>query len=185
MNLFYNTLLINLRLLAKMRCVTFGLCIFDCANILCCFRCCKKPCQDRCCVSPWPIFKWFISCGVLGYTIMLIIDLQENWDKDQDDGYFRGGTTRLDMYLIVYLLQIPIFWIARLPVFCLFEFMTCCCDKGEDIDMDIADMKDRVIAYDFVEYELGRLHNFQHHPVGRQELEFNRNLEFVRAQSIR
>lgn len=43
-------------------------------------------------------------------------------------------TSRLDMYLIVYLLQHPIFIIARFPIFLLYSFLTCCCDKGADID---------------------------------------------------
>ena len=36
-NLFYNNLLINLRFLAKMRCVTFGMCLFDLFNYLFCY----------------------------------------------------------------------------------------------------------------------------------------------------
>ena len=185
MNLFYNTLLINLRLLAKMKCVTFGLCIFDCANILCCFKCCVKPCQDRL-FTLFTLFKWVVKAAIIGYTIHAVAQLQEEWDEDLLlYGRNRGGQTRLHGYLFIYMLQIPIFLIARFPIFLLFEFLTCCCDKGEDIDLDLDELKDRVISYDFVEYELGVLHNFQHHPVGRGELEFNRNLNFVRAQSIR
>ena len=95
------------------------------------------------------------------------------------------GKTRLDMYMIVYLLQIPIFIIARLPVFCLFEIATCCCDKGYENAEDVDQLTDRVIHYDFVQHESERLHNFQYHPRGRAELEFNRNLEYVRQQSVR
>lgn len=38
------------------------------------------------------------------------------------------------MYLIVYLLQHPIFIVSRFPIFLLYSILTCCCDKGADID---------------------------------------------------
>ena len=68
-------------------------------------------------------------------------------------------TSRLDMYLIVYLLQHPIFIIARFPIFLLYSLLTCCCDKGADID-DNEQFQDRILSFDFVPYELGRLNNF-------------------------
>ena len=44
-NLFYNTLLTNLRLFTKIELsTTWGLFCFDCLNHLCCFKCCRKPC---------------------------------------------------------------------------------------------------------------------------------------------
>ena len=45
-NLLYNNLLINLRFLAKMRSMTFGLCIFDCVNWTTCYCILLKPCRD-------------------------------------------------------------------------------------------------------------------------------------------
>ena len=69
MNLFYNTLLTNLRLFAKIEfCTTWGLCCFDCLNILCCFKCCRKACQDRC-LTPFTVLKWVLSAAWIGYTI--------------------------------------------------------------------------------------------------------------------
>ena len=72
-NLFYNTLLINLRFTAKMRCVTWGLCIFDCFNGIICYACLRKPCQDRIC-TPWTAGKWLVSAGIMGWTITMIRD---------------------------------------------------------------------------------------------------------------
>lgn len=96
--------------------------------------------------------------------------------------------TRLDMYLIAFLLQIPIFIVARLVLFILFELLTCCCDKGRANDLDLDDedrMKRQIFHYDYVDYMNRQLGNFRHHPVGRAEIAYNRNLELVRAQTIR
>ena len=67
--LFYNTLLINLRLLAKMRCVTFGLCLFDCLNWMICFCCIRKFCQDRL-NSFFTLIKWILYSVVIVYAIV-------------------------------------------------------------------------------------------------------------------
>ena len=78
-NLFYNNLLINLRFLAKMRCVTFGLCIFDALNFLFCYCFLVKPCRDRC-FTPWSLIKWLIKGGVFGYTIYIIQEKKDEWE---------------------------------------------------------------------------------------------------------
>ena len=72
-NLFYNTLLTNLRLLTKIHSTTWGLCVFDLFNKICCYKCCRKPCQDRCC-SPWLIFKWFLTVVWVLLTIKVVRD---------------------------------------------------------------------------------------------------------------
>ena len=77
-NLFYNNLLINLRFLAKMYCVTFGLCIFDLLNFLCCYCCLLKPCRDRF-FTLWTLIKWLIKGGIFGYTIYLIQQKKNEW----------------------------------------------------------------------------------------------------------
>jgi len=75
-NLFFNTLFTNLRLLAKMRCVTLGLCVFDCMNYICCYKCCKFGCQDRCssggCPKLQTAFKWLLSAIIVGTNIYYI-----------------------------------------------------------------------------------------------------------------
>jgi hypothetical protein len=47
LNLFYNTLLINCRFSVKMKCVTLGLCLFDCVNGLFCYCLLKKVCKNN------------------------------------------------------------------------------------------------------------------------------------------
>lgn len=86
----------------------------------------------------------------------------------------------LDMYLIVYVLQHPIFMVLRVPIFLIYSILTCCCDKGEDFPEGEL-FKNRMISLEYVEYELDLLNNFQNHPVGRNELEYNRRLSIVRA----
>ena len=70
--------------------------------------------------------------------------------------------------------------VARPIIYFVFSFFTCCCDKGASLPEDFK-FDDRIISLNFVEYELGQLNNFEDHPVGRNEFEFNRRLEFVRA----
>jgi len=70
-NLLYNNLLINLRFAAKMKCVTFGMCLFDGINLCQCYCFLNKPCRDRC-FTPWTIVKWIIKAGLIGFTIFLV-----------------------------------------------------------------------------------------------------------------
>lgn len=184
-NLFYNNLLINLRFLAKMRCVTLGLCLFDAFNFLFCYCFLVKPCRDRC-FTPWTLVKWLIKGGIIGTAIYYVRQKKEDWDED----FVIGGLddeksdTMLDIYLIVYLLQHPLFIVARFPIFLIYSILTCCCDKGQEFNDD-EKFEDRILSFDFVPFELGRLNNFENHPVGRNEFEYNRRLSVVRAQSIR
>ena len=180
-NLLYNNLLINIRFFAKMRCVTFGLCCFDAVNFCLCYCFLVKPCRDKC-FSPWTVCKWLIKGAVIGYTIYLVQQKKDDWEDAWDAGQYDRDPTnsRFDMYLIVYLLQHPIFILSRIPIFLLYSIVTCCCDKGIDHPED-SKFESALISFDFVEYELGRLNNFENHPVGRNEYEYNRRLSFVRA----
>ena len=78
------------------------------------------------------------------------------------------------------MLQHPIFMVSRLPIFLIYTLLTCCCDKGADYH-DLDKFDGRILSPDFTTFEAGRLNNFQHHPVGRNEYEYNRRLSFVRA----
>ena len=80
-NLFYNNLLINLRFLTKMRCVTFGLCVFDAFNYLFCYCFLAKPCRDKC-FTPWTLIKWLIKGGIMGYTVYLVMDKKDRWEDN-------------------------------------------------------------------------------------------------------
>ena len=171
-NVLYNKLFTNLRFLAKINCVTFGMCTFDCFNVLICFCLLKKPCRDRC-FTPWTLGKWAIKAILFGITIKAVMDKKSAWEDDFEVGLVEEGTTRLDMYLIVYLLQHPLFIVSRLPIFIVYSILTCCFDKGQDIDED-NNFQDRILSFDFIEYELGEHNNFENAPVGRQEWNFNR-----------
>ena len=128
--LLYNNLLINLRFKVKTKSVTCGMFFYDCINSVICFWCLLKPCRDRW-FTPWTIVKWVIYTGIIGYTTFLVRDKKDSWLDE-----FQTGATHaeepdfnLDLWLILYLLQYPIFFIARFPLFLLFSFLTCCCDK--------------------------------------------------------
>lgn len=183
-NLFFNNLLLNIRFYMKMKCVTFGKCIFDALNFCICYCFLRKPCRDQC-FTPWTIVKWIIKAGILGYTIFLVQWKVKQWEESFEVGAIDDiGTSRLDTYLIIYLLQHPIFIIARIPIFLIYTIVTCCCDKGAEID-DANEFQDTILSFRFIDYELGRNNNFVNHPVGRNEWEYNRRLSFVRQQSIR
>ena len=183
-NLFYNNLLINMRFYTKMKCVTFGKCTFDALNFCFCYCFLVKPCRDRC-FTPWTIGKWIIKGGLFAYMIVLVQQKRQEWEENFQIGAMDDiGTSRLDTYLIVYLLQHPIFIIARIPIFILYTILTCCCDKGEEVS-DENEFRDSILSFKFIEYEMGVLNNFENHPVGRNEWEYNRRLSFVRQQSMR
>ena len=68
-----------------MRCVTFGMCLFDAFNFLFCYCFLVKPCRDRC-FTPWSLGKWLIKGGVFGYTIYLIMEKKNRWEDEYDLG---------------------------------------------------------------------------------------------------
>ena len=84
--------------------------------------------------------------------------------------------SELQTFLLVYVLQHLVFLIARVPIFALFMFFTCCCDKGvelkEDLDGQVVEMplfKDHIISYDYIEWQLDANHRFENHAVGIEE----------------
>ena len=160
-HLFYHNLLINGRFYTKMKCVTFGLCFFDCINWTFCYCCLVKPCRDRC-FTTWTIAKWVVLGAIMGTTIFMVQELEDApvvYEGIEGNSTFDWNRSYLDTYLIIFLLQHPIFIIARIPIFILYSILTCCCDKGHDYSEDEL-FRDRVISFDFISYELGRLNNF-------------------------
>ena len=67
--------------------------------------------------------------------------------------------TDLDIYLAFYACQHPIMIVARIPIYMLYAILTCCCDKSEDAG-GRDDFKDRIISFDYIDYETGQLNNF-------------------------
>ena len=78
-HLFYNNLLINLRLFCKIKCVTIGLCLFDAFNYCFCYCFLVKPCRDKW-YSHWTLGKWIIKVGVIGFTIYLVQKKKDDWE---------------------------------------------------------------------------------------------------------
>ena len=81
-NLLFNNLLINLRFYCKMKCVTVGMCIFDCINIVQCHCCLDKPCRDRC-FTPWTLVKWVLKSAIIGYTVFVLGKLKGELEETE------------------------------------------------------------------------------------------------------
>ena len=122
-------------------------------------------------------------------TIAMIILAALTWShavrkNDEFESEFRIGLqkpvrTNFHIYMMIYALQYIIVPVFHAIFFVIFGFLTCCCtfwDKEVDHDFNY---DKELWSNNFVEYELGQLHNFEYHPRGRQELQFNRNLDFV------
>lgn len=84
------------------------------------------------------------------------------------------------MLLLVYLLQHPIFIVARIPFFILYIILTCCCDKEDEVEMT-HELKDTIIHFDYIEWNMNVLENFVNYQAGRADFEFNRNLQIARG----
>ena len=80
----------------------------------------------------------------------------ENMDFDSTIG------NEVDIFLLIYLLQHPIFILSRLPLFILWTILTCCCDKGRDYDDD-EKFEDRVISFDYIDWETDNRGRFENH----------------------
>ena len=64
--------------------------------------------------------------------------------------------------------------------------MTCFCNKGADY-ADDDKFEDRIISYDFINYEKGTIQTNRaeaNHPNGENEIEFNRRLNILRESQI-
>ena len=96
-NLLFNNLLINLRFYCKMKCVTVGMCIFDCINIVQCHCCLDKPCRDRC-FTPWTIVKWVLKSAIIGYTVFILGKLKGSLEEEEELLGKRGEEQSIDEY---------------------------------------------------------------------------------------
>ena len=96
-NLLFNNLLINLRFYCKMKCVTVGMCIFDCINIVQCHCCLDKPCRDRC-FTPWTIVKWVLKSAIIGYTVFILGKLKGSLEAEEELFGDRGEQQSMDEY---------------------------------------------------------------------------------------
>mmetsp|Transcript_18626 Transcript_18626/g.23218 ORF Transcript_18626/g.23218 Transcript_18626/m.23218 type:complete len:99 (-) Transcript_18626:856-1152(-) len=92
------------------------------------------------------------------FTTALVENKQEEWDEAFEVGNIYTGTTRFNVYIMLYATQ----WLI-LPVFRAFSWMliaccSCCSDAwNKEFDGNI----DREIwSSKFIEFELGQLDNF-------------------------
>jgi len=58
--------------------------------------------------------------------------------------------TNFHINCLVCALMHPIFMIGRIPIFAVYAILTCCCDKGGDLDEEFPYNK-LIISYDYVE----------------------------------
>lgn len=84
----------------------------------------------------------------------------------------------LPVILLIYICQHAIFIIARIPLFICWSILTCCCDKGQELSSE-EKFEDRIISFDYIEYELPNRGNFANHVMGPSELAYNRGLSLV------
>jgi hypothetical protein len=190
-NLMYNNLFINLRFSCKIKCVTCGLCCFDCVNYTMCYCCLKDLCRDRCFKVP-TLVKWVVKTIIFGYTIYLVqmykatdeptlVPADPTESNDIQALVLDVDSTignEIDIFLIIYLLQHPMFMLIRIPLFILWSLLTCCCDKGENYDED-EKFENKMISFDYIEYETNNHGGFENHQLGVQELAYNRNLSII------
>ena len=157
-NLLFNNLLINLRFWCKTQCYTFGICCFDWVNYLQCHCLLKSICRDQC-FTPYTLVKWVVKTIIIGILIWMVKDEKRNYDEQFNAGAIYEPLTDLDNYLLIYVLQHPIFMISRIPIYFLYAILTCCCDKSDEAG-GRADFKDRILSFEYIEYELGMLNGF-------------------------
>lgn len=94
------------------------------------------------------------------------------------------SSTALPLMLILFIAQHPTFMICRWPVFFAIYCLSICCDKGQDFPANY-EFKRLSISYDYILYETEGVQNFENVPVGAAELNFQRDIQIVRQQSIR
>ncbi len=167
-NLFYNTLLINARFFCKMKSVTCGLFFFDCLNNIGCYCILGKFCKGNNYIGF--VIRQIFQAALMIYTVTLVYEKQDQWELEFEVGLMVRGTTRFEIYLIIYMCHWFIFQIAKPIFFCLVSVFTCCCDCwDEELPSDF-NFDAQIWSYEFVEYQLKGLNNFENHPRGRGEL---------------
>ena len=76
---FYIQLLVNLRFVVKMKCVTCGLCVYDGLNFLCCEPCCKRVCLNGRKAS---CFKWLVAL-ILSVVLFVLVEDKNHQFMDE------------------------------------------------------------------------------------------------------
>lgn len=97
---------------------------------------------------------------------------RDEWEEDFQVGALdEEEATQLDMLLIIYVLQHPLMFVARIPLFIVYTLLTCCCDKSP-MTHSRKEFKDLIISLDYVKYQYEDHNNFENHHAGMNDLQF-------------
>ena len=177
-NLLHNNLLTNLRYSFKLRSYTAGLFVYDFLNYPCCINPLRRVCRDQCFTSG-TIIKWLVQGAILGYLTWAVRDFKETLHDEYQNGVVPAvAETDFDLLLILYLVQHPVFIVARLPIFIIYTILTCCCDKGQEYS-DSEEFGNRIISFQYIEVMSTELDNHGNFVAGRQDFEEVRRLSVV------
>ena len=135
LNLFYNNLFINLRFRCKMHCGKIGFCLFDIFGRLLCDCCLMKLCRDRM-ISARTAIKWVVTTVVFSRTYAEVSNLTNRWESEFLIGAVARHDHNLEVYLLLYWAHHIIFILARIPIFFVYQILTCFCDRGNDFYED-------------------------------------------------
>jgi len=152
----YNNLLTNLRFRCK---ISFAVCCggyfcYELPNWLFCFPCLKTLCMDSPKNMKFFWVKWIVKVIYIAALTVLIFMARPSL-KEIDELAEEQATgfehIRMEVILIVYLLQYVIFFALRPVAFVAWTVLTCWCPPGHTyVDEDIFDWS--IISYDFIEH---------------------------------
>lgn len=127
-------LVINIRYKLATDCTSCRGPVWTCSYYLCCIKYTGEWCRDKVCSIPTAI-KWFIYVGLYGFLYFAV----KGWN-DRQAADFQAGSitvqTNFHINCLVIALMHPIFILARIPIFVVYAILTCCCDKGDDLEED-------------------------------------------------
>ena len=130
--LLFNNLLMGMRFKVKKNCVTIGMCCFDCINIVQCEFCLVKICKDDL-TSGITALKWVFKLAFFIVLAVLTGNAQKQIELENDT---REMTLSVAL-IVIYAVHIPMFLLARIPIFILYKICCCCfCDDTEYIPDD-------------------------------------------------
>ena len=112
--------------------------------------------------------KWLVKIIFLIVTAIML----KNYGEEQElENVPREVNSNLVLVLFLYALQIPIYLVARLPIFIVFTCLTCCCDTAQEVHSQ-HDFKNWVIHLDYIDYETSNREGFENHVGGLADVRF-------------
>ena len=127
--------------------------------------------------------KWLLLLAPAIFLWPRIESKNDDFEMEFQIGTERPPRSYFHVYVALYAGQhIIILFLHALTFITIFLF-TCCCEFWDDDVPEDHNFDKELWSNSFIEYELGQLHNFEYHPRGNQELQFNRTLRFVQRQA--